>query len=120
LLFVLTREQAPPRQEAAPQSMVVQDSPAQRERGGLAGPQTQEVLHIVKSNEVEIVHVSGADIRMLLAGQLPWSGPMLLVQPHEVEIRSPMNDQTGLEVRMGSGATPIILMPLAGDDDQHP
>ena len=76
-----------------------------------------EVLQVAAADEVTVLHVSGADTGTLVVGHLPWSGPMVLVLPHEVEIRSPPNDASGMELRMGTGSTPIIWMPLPGDND---
>ncbi len=78
---------------------------------------TVEVLKVAAADEVNVLHVAGADTNTLVVGHLPWSGPMVLVRPDEFEIRTPPADAAGMEIRTGTGSTPIIWMPLPGDND---
>ena len=71
-----------------------------------------EVLEVATADEIEVVRVAGADTETLVAGRLPLVGPMVLIEPHEIDITPPANDSARTEVRKG-----MLWTPLPGDDD---
>jgi hypothetical protein len=73
-------------------------------------PAEVEPFAVATADEVEILSIRGADTGTLVVGELPWSGPMVLVQAGEVEVK-----RTEREVRMGQTGSPMVWAPLASE-----
>jgi hypothetical protein len=70
-------------------------------------PEEVEPFAVATGDEVEILSIKGADTGTLVVGELPFSGPMVLVQVGEVEVQ-----RVEREVRMGSSGPPMVWAPL--------
>jgi len=78
-------------------------------------PETIEVLQVAAASEIEIIQVSGSDTETLVIGQPPLSGPLVLMQPGEVDIALPADTNTAL--RFGGGSAPMLWTRLPGEID---
>jgi hypothetical protein len=76
-------------------------------------PVEVEPFAVATGDEVEVLSIKGADTSTLVVGELPFSGPMVLVQAGEVEVQRVERD-----VRMGSTGPPMVWMPLEGDRNE--
>jgi hypothetical protein len=70
-------------------------------------PAEVEPFAVATADEVEVLSIKGADTSTLVVGELPFSGPMVLVQVGEVEVQ-----RVEREVRMGSSGPPMVWAPL--------
>src|SRR5262249_58485620 len=92
-----------------------------RARGGGGGrmraqprvPEEVEPFAVATGDEVEVLSIKGADTGTLVVGELPFSGPMVLVQVGEVEVQ-----RVEREVRMGSTGPPMVWTPLEGERNE--
>jgi anti-sigma factor RsiW len=73
-------------------------------------PAEVEPFAVATGDEVEILSIKGADTSTLVVGELPLSGPVVLVQAGEVEVQ-----RVEREVRMGSTGPPMVWAPLASE-----
>lgn len=74
-----------------------------------------EVLEVATSDEIEIIRIAGSDTGSMIVGQLPLSGPMVLLDPDEIEIMPPAN---------GAGPRPelrkgMLWTPRPGDNEDN-
>jgi hypothetical protein len=76
-------------------------------------PAEVEPFAVATGDEVEVLSIKGADTSTLVVGELPLSGPMVLVQAGEVEVQ-----RLEREVRMGSTGPPMVWMPLEGERNE--
>lgn len=66
---------------------------------------------VATSNEVVILHIEGADTGMIVVGELPVQGPLVLVGPGEVvftSVKPAPPDNMIPEVHAGGPGAPII------------
>jgi hypothetical protein len=112
---VVQHERDSPPVKSAPERPLVPKLPG--DSVVVTSPQAKagDVLEVATSEEVEIMRVAGADTDTLVIGQLPLVGPIILLQPHEVDLRAPANDPARPEVR---GSLPMIWTPLPGANDE--
>jgi hypothetical protein len=75
-----------------------------------------DVLKLATSDEVEILHISGADIGTLLVGRLPVAGPIILLTQEEIEVRPPVNGNARTEIRM-VGSSPMAWTPKPNENE---
>jgi hypothetical protein len=78
--------------------------------------ETFDVLEIATSDEVEILHIAGADVGTLVVGRLPLTGPMVLLTQEEVDVRPPVNGSARTEIRM-VGSSPMVWTPLPNENE---
>ena len=69
-----------------------------------------EPFAVATADEVEILSIGGADTGTVAVGEMPLSGPMLLVQAGEVEVQ-----HVEPEVRTGANGSPMLWAPLASE-----
>jgi hypothetical protein len=74
-----------------------------------------EVLQVARPDEVIILQVAGADAVTIVNGKLPLVEPALLVQAHEIEIRSPPCPEDAAEIRLGANNSPVLWTSLPGN-----
>jgi hypothetical protein len=86
-------------------------------RPGRRHRETFDVLEVATADEIEIVRIAGADTGTLVVGQPPLVGTMILLTPREVEVKTPVNDDAGMEVRMG-GSSAIVWPRSRNEDDK--
>jgi hypothetical protein len=86
-------------------------------RPGCRPGETFDVLQVATSDEVEILHIAGADIGTLVVGRIPLVGPMVLLTPEEVDVRPPVNGSARTEIRM-VGSSPMVWTPLPNEDEE--
>jgi hypothetical protein len=79
--------------------------------------ETVEVLEIATSDEVDILHIAGADIGSLVVGRLPLAGPMVLLTQEEVDVRPPVNGSARTEIRV-VGSSPMVWTPLPNENEE--
>lgn len=79
-----------------------------------------DVLPVATADEIEILRISGGDTGTLLVGRPPLAGTIVLLQPHEVEVKLPANDPAGPGVRIGGHGNPMIWTPQTDPKDDDP
>jgi hypothetical protein len=93
--------------------------PVNRVSAGERRPEVVDVLEVATADEVEIVYARGGDTTTLVVGRLPLVGPLILLAPHEVEVKPPVNDSAGTAMRWGGGSTPMVWTPLPGETAEN-
>jgi hypothetical protein len=72
-----------------------------------------EVLKVATSDEIEIIRIAGSDTDSMIVGRLPLTGPMVMIEPHEVEIMPPANS-AGPRPELRKG---MLWTPLPGENE---
>jgi hypothetical protein len=75
-----------------------------------------EPLPVAGPDEIEIVRIAGSDVGTVVAGRMPVTSPMVLIQAAEFQVKPPVNGEPGVAVRT-VGTSPMAWPLLRNDDD---